>query len=70
MKTPALILCCLLYSISAVAAVPEMEKLKAIYNTQMKRIASDYQGERLRAPQEHTSSMRELESSYQKSGDL
>ncbi len=70
MKTRVLILCCLFYAISAVAAVPEMEKLKAIYNTQMKRIASDYQGERLRAPQEHTSSMRELESSYQKSGDL
>ena len=47
-----------------------MEKLKAIYNTQMKRIASDYQNERLRAPQEHTASMRELEIGYQKSGDL
>ena len=51
-------------------AVPEMEKLKNIYQSELSRLKTEAQGERLRLPQEHIAAMRELELMYQNDGEL
>jgi hypothetical protein len=51
-------------------AVPEMEKLKSIYQGELTRLKAEAQGERLRLPQEHIAAMRELELMYQNDGEL
>jgi hypothetical protein len=62
--------CCLCFSVSAIAAVPNVDTLKTIYKNEMQRFSSERQCERIRAPQKLISSMRELETSYQRAGDL
>jgi hypothetical protein len=57
-------------ALTVLAVPPEADKLKTIYEQQMKRLTSQAQAELLRTPQEHIAAMRELEASYQKSGEL
>ncbi len=57
-------------AVSAIAAVPEMNKLKTIYEQELKRLATESRGDRLRLPQDHIAALRELEMSYQQSGEL
>ena len=51
-------------------AVPESDKLIGIYKKELTRFASQYQSDRLRAPQDHVAAMRNLETRYQQSGEL
>ena len=51
-------------------AVPETDKLTRIYKNELSRLASEYQAERIHAPQDHVAAMRALESGYQQSGEL
>jgi hypothetical protein len=69
MKSACLYLFVFLLALSA-RAVPEAERLKSIYEKQLSRLTSEAQAELLRAPQDHIAAMRELEMSYQQSGEL
>ena len=70
MRTRAFVLLLSVICALNALAVPEMDKLKSIYQTELVRLKTEAQGERLRLPQEHIAAMRELEMTYQQSGEL
>ncbi len=65
----SILLICMMSALSA-PAVPEMDKLKSIYQTELTRLKSHWQGERLRLPLNHIAAMRDLEATYQQVGEL
>jgi len=64
------ILTCIALPIIAATGVPELDRLKGIYNREITRLKTKSQSERLHVPQEHISAMRKMEQEYQQSGDL
>ena len=70
MKRSCFVLVLILVSAWSALAVPEMDKLKGIYQAELARLRTETRGERLRMPQEHIAALKDLEMSYQKSGEL
>ncbi len=70
MRTKFAIFAILTVFVLNAAAVPEMDKLKGIYEKELARLKSESQAEKLRLPQDHIAAMRELERTYQQSGEL
>jgi len=51
-------------------AATDLEALKNIYDTEVKKVHEQYRSGRLTLPQEHIKSLRDLEQTFQRSGDL
>jgi len=70
MKTSCFALLFALIFVWSASAVPEMDNLKTIYKAELARLRTETQGERLRMPQEHIAALKDLEMTYQQSGEL
>ena len=58
------------FPLFAASSVPELDRLKLIYQQGVKRLKITSQTQRLHIPQNHIKAMRALELVYQNSGDL
>jgi len=56
--------------IAADSGVSELDRLKGIYQQELKRLQSQSRTQRLHAPQDHIKAMRKLEMKFQQSGEL